>query len=356
MDTTDNNRLSNFEFLRILAMVAIIGEHLYAYAIRNIWNNGPITNKIFSCLLLPGGQVGVAIFFMITGYFYINKDKIHIKKIITETFSYAVLETFFYIILLLCKDIELNYSSIYFLIKYIFTPATGNSWWFVTSYIFLMLMVPTINKYVLKLKKTNYKSLIIISLILWYVIPMNTTFGSAVQRPIFFYILGAYIKLHTVKIINNKSKIISILEVITLWLIIANAEYLINELNLVGNNDGITMLLKNLQFLLVPFCAYFIFKICESFNIKNKMINKIASTTFGIYLFHEAPTIRFIIWKYIFSVKFYSKAIFPLYAILMVFIIFTLGALLDLSRQKFFQKKIDKIFNFITNKLGLEIE
>lgn len=90
-------RKSNIELLRIIAMVMIVGHH---YAVHGVLHKltggggyieGSLPNKILVCLLEPGGTVGVAVFFMITGFFLINRKEASPQKVIEETIYYGII-------------------------------------------------------------------------------------------------------------------------------------------------------------------------------------------------------------------------------------------------------------------------
>ena len=74
----NTERKSNFELARIVAMIMIVANHLVGHGIQHVsdansayqlWQTGSPINRLFASFFLPGGGVGVAIFFMITGYF-----------------------------------------------------------------------------------------------------------------------------------------------------------------------------------------------------------------------------------------------------------------------------------------------
>ena len=83
-NTVENNkkvRNSNFELLRIIAMIMIIIHH---YTVHGGWI--PFTyenftfNMVLTQLMRYGGKIGCHLFMMITGYFMI-KGKTNFKKI-----------------------------------------------------------------------------------------------------------------------------------------------------------------------------------------------------------------------------------------------------------------------------------
>ena len=69
-----NNRSSNFELLRIVAMFMIVACHYCAHGIRHlltpelssIWLEGIQANRLFTSFLINGGDIGNGIFFLLT--------------------------------------------------------------------------------------------------------------------------------------------------------------------------------------------------------------------------------------------------------------------------------------------------
>lgn len=92
--------------------------------------------------------------------------------------------------------------------------------------------------------------------------------------------------------------------------------------------------------------SIFVFYIFKSISInKSMVINKIASTTFGIYLFHENQLFSVRSYMYNWIVK-YNNNYFLIFYFLEIFLIFVLGVIIDLIRQWIF-KKIDSKKNKI---------
>ena len=74
-------RDSNFELLRIVAMLMIIGHHLALYG-APCDDPSYISPNILLCQFIQGGgKLGDNIFILITGYFSITTDKVNYLKI-----------------------------------------------------------------------------------------------------------------------------------------------------------------------------------------------------------------------------------------------------------------------------------
>lgn len=171
--TTRTLRQSNYELLRIVAMVMIVGSHFAAHGVENtlsvaggetgVYLKGSITNQIFVSMLRPGGPVGVAIFFLISGYFLIKKEESSIRKVIKETLFYGITCGIIASILKVLNVI--NYVSWGAIITSLIVPVTSsNIYWFIPAYIILVMLVPFLNS---RLNKLSEKSFFKLLLILW---------------------------------------------------------------------------------------------------------------------------------------------------------------------------------------------
>ena len=189
-------RISNIELLRIIAMFMIVASHLACHGVQHcndsinaykIWQAGSTFNKIFVSFLTPGGMIGVACFFMITGYFNIEKNSFSLKKVVLQGSFYGL---FSVLLLVVAKIMKYNFEDIDFsvlfstAVKSIFVPITnGNVWWFLTAYVYLMLLTPFLNRVAQKLNKKGYLFFI---LFVWLVVYSldGTLFGLywSVQR------------------------------------------------------------------------------------------------------------------------------------------------------------------------------
>lgn len=65
-------RRSNFEFLRIVALLLIVFHHMSVHG-SVPFGSGTLFDDIYFQLLAFGGRVGVWIFVMISGYFLVYK-------------------------------------------------------------------------------------------------------------------------------------------------------------------------------------------------------------------------------------------------------------------------------------------
>lgn len=82
-------------------MFMIVAGHYAGHGVRHVWFSseskiwltGSFINRIFTSFLIPGGKIGVGLFFALTGYFMIDKEyKVQkLLKIILEVYFYSIL-------------------------------------------------------------------------------------------------------------------------------------------------------------------------------------------------------------------------------------------------------------------------
>ncbi|MCI5608775.1 MAG: acyltransferase family protein [Spirochaetia bacterium] len=363
---TIKTRESSFELLRIFAMFMIVAHHLSVHGVQQVsfdsrylsYTNGSFFNQLFTCFLIPGGKVGVALFFMITGFFMCRKENFSVKKVVIQSaFCSVVTGVLFLISVLSSKfgicgggyDFPEFSGKIHYVLKCFFQPVTSN-WWFVSAYVILILCCPLINKYIVNFSKRTFIIFLFISWAFLYSVSgvLGNEYYSLI-RAFFFYLLGAFIRFYSEKF--NASKIVfAVLACVVLWIVMAFCFYKNslghNEINSISFFDAI---LNKIYFILehcisLPLFAFLFFKIFMSLNIKeNSFINKTSSLTFGVYLIHDSTFGRYFIWNHLLHIsdRQFNSKYFPFFAILDILLVFLICSVLS-SAMLHFTQKIEK--------------
>ena len=159
---TAKNRTSNFELLKIIAILIIIGCHFILkgnnYSLNfgvpqdQLYDYDLNLNYLFAQLVGSGGEVGVNLFFLITGYFLINNPGFRLSatiKLWIRTILYSVCFSLIFFVF----DHEL-WIQIADLKKDLF-PVIFNRYWFISIYIGLMFISPVLSLGLDKIKKTG---------------------------------------------------------------------------------------------------------------------------------------------------------------------------------------------------------
>ena len=357
-----NIRMSNLEILRIVSILLIISFH-YAFKGEFDFSNHLTMNKMIVKTFYMFGELGVNCFVLISGYFMVD-SKFKGKKLIQ-----LILQVAFYTILTTIFSYHVGYweiSTLRHLAGTIF-PVIFNKYWFITAYIILYILSPYLNKLINSINKDDYKKMLFILLTIFCVIP--TFFGAIINNTegllyynrliwlIIMYLIGAYIKRYKLPISNTLKKSL-ILSTISFGILLASIlviEKFDSIFNLIGVKEVAYLWTpNNIIMLLLSIGLFGVFE-----NIKvpnNNIINKISSTTLGIYLLHDG-VLAYWFWRFAFKNSTYQESPYLILQILKAtFIIFVVGMIIDLVRQlieKYTVNKIleSKIFNELSNKV-----
>lgn len=351
------NRQSNFELLRIVAMLFIVMHH---YAV-----HGGITftsqftfNKIFLQMLAFGGKVGVNIFIMISGYFLIC-EHFKLRKLIKLMF-----QMWFYSLAILILIFLFNFTNIDLkvILKSILPIGLVN--WFAFTYFVFYLIFPFENILLRNISQKEYLLMLISGGILWFVFPtISNIFGSFSIIGImglfsYLYAIGAYIRIYCKKTYRHVSKIavytylLYMLSSILFDLLSLKYNFFINKVFYFCDEKSIFLLIISISLLL-----YF-----KDFNLKyNKYINYIGATTFGIYLMHDNNYVRHFLWQNIFqNYIYYNTNFLVLHAIISILMVFVFCSFIDFLRLKFIEKPLFRYLNpkinVLENKLHTQLD
>ena len=328
-------RNSSIELLRIAAMLFIVCSHLCFHNGMVVYSLPLTVNKIFAqCALL--GNLGVDIFVIITGYFLCD------KAFSTKRVSSLLAQVWFYSLLLSGVSIVLFgvQPSLLAVIETVF-PTIFAEYWFFTAYIVLLFISPFVNCMIDNLSRPAFLRLVLILVALWVIMPTFTTqnmYGSEIPQFLLFYLIGAYFKRYPDNIFKRKavrnftmiaSAAILILSVVAINVITMSIEAL-NKYSVYA-----TYFFSRNSLFVVAVAVGMFSAAAYSTPFFSGKINTVSSCVFGVYLIHDHPLFRTVLWINWFDIKsLYESVLFPIYAILIVLVVFTGGVLVEFVRLK----------------------
>ena len=340
-------RNSNIEVLRILSMIMIILGHCNIYGNFDIANMNYFFNKfIIGNTYL--GNLGVIIFVITTGYFMIQKE-IKLKKVILFELQVLFYSVGIYILFCMIGILKFNLKE---MVKCFF-PVITKQYWFFSVYIIFYLFIPYVNKFILSLNKKDFNKYIIMMIICFSIIPTFLAVDflkNEILQFLLFYSLGAYVNINIDYFKNKKIiKYILLLCIIILFAytsgLILLSKYNVNLLNKI-------FFFSYRSSILMIIIAVCLLSISLSFKgFSSKIINNISSCVFGIYLIHDNPNMRVLLWNNIFNgTKFTNSYFLLLYMILSVFIVFLISLFIELIRKYTIEKWNIKCLDVISKK------
>lgn len=358
-------RQSNLELLRIISMILIVMSHCdEIFGLADLYSATTGVNKIITDWLHIGGQIGVGCFILISGYFMIEQ-KITVKKILKLTG-----QVWFYTIGIWCAwsiyqicIINNNWISCLKAAKWAFFPILTSHYWFATAYVILMVLSPFFNKLIFSLNQNEYKNLLISVIVIFVILKggmPNIIPGMSDGRlmPVFImYFIAGYIKRFRIEKKDNAQK--HLLIAVVFYVLLFMSFYLIT---LLGVKLDSMALINNRYFyrvlnspLIVVICVELFLCMIESNISNNRIVNKIASCTFGVYLIHCNMLMQNVLSKCFPIYKVQNSLNIIIYSILAVITIYAVCTAIDYIRAMTVGKLWEAFLNKYLNEILLKI-
>ena len=383
------DRSSNIELLRIAAMALIVSNHLVNHGILKVtsaapyelWPQGSVLNRMVCAAFSTGGRIGVAVFFMITGYFLAGRERFSwnpLIRLLIRVHFFAALDFVIFLLFRALIGYGKSFSISEMALKSFVIPIT--LWWFALAYAVLILLAPFINRGIRWLGRifrgAAYPLLI---LVFWYLYAVGMTWSVyIIIRAVFFYLIGAMIgtmRRTDIRATGREERRTSSREesrteyrtiekspsphrgrseysrtAIVIWaavcvlawiccgiLTYADAELYANNGNHIYQAVywGWTAQ-EVLNIFLIPLVAAALLLTFEKIEMKSRLINRIAGATFGMYLLHEYKYSRVLLWNIFLKVDTvqFMSPFFPLLMIADVVLIMGAGFAAEELRLK----------------------
>lgn len=349
-------RGANLELLRIISMVLIVMSHSDDWmGLAEKYKYTVCINKSITDWLNMGGQIGVGCFLLISGYFMVDQQ-FNLKRIfrlLGEVWFYTLS---FFAVYVIAKVVmgEFTLVSGFKQAVFGFFPVLFSHYWFVTAYVILMFLAPFFNKLIDTMDKHTYQMLLAAIIVIFCVIDggiPKALRGMSNGRliPVFImYFIAGYIKKYVSADKNNAGKHLGIA---ILGYLVLYATFVVIEL--VGAALDSKIIMENCYFwrpLNSPIVLVINVELFLAFlrmkNVKGKVINSIASNTFGVYLIHTNTIVGGIILPKIFPVYKETNSLkLLIYALGSVVTVYITCTLIDMARQRTAERLWLKILN-----------
>ena len=359
-----SKRNSTFELLRIISMILIIAFHA-GRAIDPAQLT--IANRIVFYSFSSWGILGVNLFVILSAWFLSNQ-KFRLTKLLSlifEIFTYV----FAFSIVSFCVTfyktgnfIGSLFSVFEYHAKSFLAPFWSHEYWFVTAYIFMLLLSPFINKLFGVLDKKSLKVLLIVLSF----IPIYATFeGSGVIKDTavfcYIYYVVSYLKKFGFCFTKKTQKLLPyllIVSIITYRVLYSVYSDKISNLSNPLLNESLSFLTiflnktifnygrHSISMLAIALMLFFSIKDAKPFH--SKFINAVSACTLGVYLFHENT--QFNLCDYAFQLGFDLNLLqndftFSIFYILIILGIFLSGTVVEFLRIQILQKPFNKLLN-----------
>lgn len=343
----EKKRNAGVELLRIFAMLLIILHHFarhidYAYAFP-----AASFNSAWTDVAALGGNLGVNIFLVITGYFSCN-SKFSSKKI-----ARLVCQVTFYNVVLaavsvLVKAQEFRLKMIpRALFSFVFA---GSDYWFFNMYLILYICMPLINSAVKDTGKRRLGGVIAVFFCAWTVLPyiagkfLNATEYdfSRVGWFILMYLVGCYLRKFPPAFSERRSAVIVLLAVCQTVHIAAAALAAFCEYG--GIAGAVINLFSNrsMEALMPSVLAVLYFLFFRDLPVRPfRCIFPLGLATFGVYLCHNNEMTREFMWYRILRITDFAESKFyMLYSLGAALAVFAVCAAIEILRERFIERPL----------------
>lgn len=284
-------RSSNFELLRIVAMIMILNLHTF-YPVdvtyENLLNGNLFVDYVRESLSI----VGPNLFVLLSGYFGIKWK--------TEKFIWIIFETLFFVLVIYLVAVILGHTE-FGLMKLFYTinVLPRRCYWFISVYLLLYLVAPAFNAFCSSVSVKQFRTFLILFFFFqfYYALFGEKEFDSGYSLASFIgiYCVGRYIRMN-----EDKSKFFNLKRknylLISMLLILLIAGYVISIRNF-GHKDhhftvhtiwgGLTY--NNPLVLLLSLTIFMYF---SKLKFQNKLVNYIGASALSVYLLHRSPDIK----------------------------------------------------------------
>lgn len=345
-------RSSNLELFRILTMMSIVATHY----INNsgltsingvVYSNPTSIHSIVLLLVGAWGKIGINSFVLITGYF-MCKSNITLKK-----FLKLVCEWLFYKYVIGAIFFITGYAtfSLKSFVKFII-PIKSIGDGFTPAYVVFFLFIPFLNILVRNINERQHIRLLLLvgfTYVFLATVPFFSVTFNYVSWFMVLYLISSYIRLYPREIYNN-TKLWGLL--LLIFTFICSLSVVVCDFLFKSSFFMFVVDSNQLLAVIEAVCAFMFFK---NLNIKNnKIINIIASATFGVLLIHaNSDTMRSWLWgDFLNVVGIHSNGNGYLHMVLSILGVFTVCTIIDLIRMNVLEKPLFKYLDRIIPKVN----
>lgn len=354
--TTRTERQSNIELLRIIAMLLIIICHFSTHGGFQFPSGELTVNRLWTQCLTFGGNLGVNIFVLISGYFLIGSAGFRTDKALKLALQILTYSVLFLAVFTLAGA---NPYGIRTVINCLF-PITYSGWWFASTYFVLYLISPYLNKLLRGLDRREYQKMLALLTLCWCVIPtfLGSAYGSSYLLWFaYLYAVSAYIRLHVKKIaIGPKAAFLGALAA----MLTAGLAFVISDLfeTKIPAAGRLAVYVIHMQRLPTVLTALFLFLGFLQIDIGcNRAVNRVSSATFGVYLIHENNFVRPFLWGALFQNASFADSPFLIpYSLAAALIVFLCGTLIELFRMAILEKHYMGLVRRVSHHIDSRVE
>lgn len=344
-----SQRNSAIELLRILAMLTIIYSHIcYHSGFDRIYSMLSV-NRLFVQFGLIG-HTGVVLYMLISGYFQCE------STFRTSSLSRQLAQVWFYSIalFLVCRfGFGCQYTPR--MLLEVFLPTLYNEYWFFTVYIVVFLMSPFINVMIQGLSRRQLGTMIVMMAAFWFLLPTLTEqmmYGTELPQFLLFYLIGAYFRKYPDNPFRKKAvRWAAVLVPVVLWVVLSVGFGYMERYTPEAFGASHRYFERNSLLTLSAAVGLFALAIYGK-PFSSPFVNTLAGCTFGVYLIHDNPAVRVLLWKnWLHWGEYFTSGSFIPRLVISILLVYAVCTAIEWLRQKTVAKPLERCINAVLERL-----
>ncbi len=334
------HRDSNLELLRILAMLAIIGYHFYLQT--PIYHAAPGSfNHFFAMVTGSFGRTSVNLFVMTGAWFLIDLPfrSMRIFRLYAECFFYTTVVTA--LVLFFCP-LE-NFEAAYKMALRGVLPFSGSPLWFITDYLFLLILSPFLNALIRALEPRKYAFLTGILIVVFVVAPTLESLipgfdvyeyyivKSDMGWLITLYLIVGYLKKNPFRPLDSP-RTIGLLSALLIGGCVALCAVDCFGRPWIPSAFLVRKFHAFLEYLFMDLSSVFCFALAvlvffgfKRISLSSGWINRLSRNLLGIYILHQVPAFIPHVWNSFRVADWVNSPLFPVWECLTILGVFAAG-------------------------------
>ena len=329
-------RNSSVEIARVIAVIGIVGLHVYGDVHANI----SFSNKLIEVLYIEIFAMAVPFFIMVSGYYSVSFSFFKLLKLHTLIIYYSLL------IFIVSWKLGIEVTKID-LMKSLF-PILMNRYWYFCCYFMLVIFLFFFNWVTDHLEKNQFLALIIIWMLVVdsvTVFPIFSLLADHSWKMLFYYMVGRYLKKYGLSFFSQKrSYLIASLCILAIT-------YGANLMASFYFRRGISWFASD-RFFLKEICLTFLFYFIVKCKFESGTINSVSRCVPAVYAGEELFRICGQVSFDAFLDKYVLIFLIIGYAVLISVMVFVLESI----RRFLFGKLENKLFMFMQKVWDVKVK
>lgn len=303
--------------MRIVAMLLIVSCHVVANIPWNLEDDGDTVSRAFAIAWDQyAGQIGVCIFFLLSGYFLVNKTfrASRILSVVVQTFLYSAPVIALQAVLLAIHPSDgisamFSKGQLFHTLYSSLLPVFNGTYWFITAYVLMMLASPYLNRILHDSERSSRNCIVLLLAVsMMPVLSLSPSVWTTWTYAITVYLIGGWMRLYGVdlRVRFNCRWQMSVIYVVAAYAMLSAFVYASLRFGFwdwLRSDERRTFgVIPLLELAIAAMLLMMTASLRQSVrNVKSekrgRVIMTISSSVFGVYLIHENPYVRANLWR-----------------------------------------------------------